>query len=164
MQIIRMNQIVGICLQYFIAGVSEDRAERPVNLHPAAFRIDLGHADGRALEHPMPLALLFVAFGFDASPHSGGLLLREMRAHLPCERFEPLALRGGKIARARVQNTDRPEKLPVIGADRHAREETKMRSASHERARRKSRIRSQIGDFKFASLRDRERVKREIEI
>lgn len=129
-----MQEIVRVRIEHLVGGVAEDRAEGAVDLHPFAFRIDLGHADGSAFEHAMPLALLFVSFGLDARLGSGGVLMSKMRADLARESFEALPLRGGEIARARVENADGAEKLAVLRADGDAGEESEMRRAGDERA------------------------------
>jgi len=164
MKVVRMNEVVGIGFEHFIGGVAEDGAEGGVDLKPAAFGIDFGHADGGAFEHAAPLALLFGGFGLGPMLGFGRLLVEDVSADLAGESFEAVTLRRGEVTRAGVENADGAEELVVFGGDGHAGEETEMRSAGDERAGGESGIGAQVGNFEGATLGDREGVEGEIEI
>ena len=163
MEIVGMNEVVGIGFEHFVGGVAEDGAEGGVDLEPAAFGIDFGHADGGAFEHAAPLALLFGGFGLGALLNLGGLLVEDVGADLAGEGFEAVTLGRGEVARAGVENADGAEELVVFGGDGHAGEETKMRGAGDERAGGEGRVGAKVGDFESATLSDGEGVEGEIE-
>ncbi len=90
--------------------------------------------------------------------------MEDVGADLAGEGFEALALGGGEITGAGVENADGAEELVVGGGYRDAGEETEMRCAVDEGAGGECGVGAEVGDFEGATLGDSESVEGEIEI